>query len=33
VTELITVLLGRMPEEMVTQDYLELVSDKENHGT
>jgi 5-methylthioadenosine/S-adenosylhomocysteine deaminase len=32
VTELITVLLGRMPEEMVTQDYLELVSDKENHG-
>ncbi|MCJ7529419.1 MAG: amidohydrolase [Anaerolineales bacterium] len=32
VTELITVLLGRMPEEMVTQDYLELVSDQENHG-
>jgi len=32
VTELITVLLSRMPEEMVTQDYLELVSDKEKHG-
>jgi 5-methylthioadenosine/S-adenosylhomocysteine deaminase len=32
VTELINALLGSMPEEMVTQDYLELVRDQKNHA-